>query len=57
MDEKIAALLYQLGMVYDKLETLRDVYPKGDRPANVDLVIKALKFKIVKIKRQISELD
>ena len=57
MDEKIAALLYQLGLIHDKLETLREIYPKGDRPANVDLVIKALKFKIRKIRSQISELD
>ena len=55
--KKVAALLYQLGLVYDKLETLRNVYPRGSRPDNVDLVVKALKFKIVKIKQQISELD
>lgn len=55
--KKVAALLYQLGLVYDKLETLRNIYPRGSRPDNVDLVVKALKFKIVKIKQQISELD
>lgn len=55
--KKVAALLYQLGLVYDKLETLRNIYPRGSRPGTVDLVVKALKFKIVKIKQQISELD
>lgn len=52
-----AKLLCQLGLMYDRLDILREMYDPQDRPEKVQLTIDLFKVKIEKIRRQILELD
>jgi len=54
---KAAKLLYELGLLYDKLDFLRETYDKQTRPEQIQLTIDLFKVKIEKLRRQISELD
>ena len=54
---KAAKLLYELGLIYNRLDQLREVYDKDDRPEQIQLTIDLFKIKIKKLRRQISELD
>ncbi len=52
-----AKLLYQLGLMYDRVDKLKIMYDAQDRPEKIQLIIDLFKLKIRKIHRQISELD
>mgnify|MGYP001269310641 CR=1 FL=1 len=54
---KAAKLLYELGLIYNRLDQLREAYDKDDRPEQIQLTIDLFKIKIKKLRRQISELD
>lgn len=57
IEPKAAKLLYELGLIYEKLDFLRDTYGKDNRPEQIQLTIDLFKVKIEKLRRQISELD
>lgn len=54
---KAAKLLYELGLLHEKLDFLRETYDKQERPEQIQLTIDLFKVKIEKLRRQISELD
>ena len=54
---EIAKLLYQLGLMHERLDLLREMYDKQYRPEKIQLTIDLFKVKIEKLRRQISELD
>lgn len=54
---KAAKLLYELGLMYEKLDVLQETYDKDNRPEQIQLTIDLFKVKIEKLRRQISELD
>lgn len=57
MDKRAATLLYELGLMHDRLETLQEHYSKEDRPEQIQLTIDLFKAKIKKLRKQLSELD
>ena len=52
-----AKLLYQLGLMHDRIDLLKEMYDTQDRPEKIQLTIDLFKVKIEKLRRQISELD
>lgn len=44
-------------VLHEKLDKLKDKFPGPDRPEEVALIIKALEFRLKKVKEQIAHLD
>jgi hypothetical protein len=57
MKKEAAILLYQLGLMHDRLDILRERYKKDNRPESIQLAIELFKVKIDKLRKQLSELD
>lgn len=53
----VKELFTKVIVIYERLDKIKALYPTDSRPEEITLVIKALEFKLSKIKKQIADLD
>ena len=55
--DDIKELFTNVIVLYERLDKLKGLHSPDERPEEVSMVIKALEFRLAKIKKQIADLD